>query len=135
GPLHAHARPPPPRRRGPRPAPPRPRAVPGGRGDGGAGGRDRGAELPRLRRYARRARHPGLRLRRRGSRGRPRVRPSVQGGARALPDLVVTDTSCLIALDRVRQLDVLPALFAVHAPPAVVAEFGWRPAWLHVESA
>ncbi len=50
-----------------------------------------------------------------------------------MTDLVVTDTSCLIALDRVGHLDVLPALFVVHAPPAVVEEFGQRPAWLHVE--
>ena len=46
--------------------------------------------------------------------------------------LVVTDTSCLIALDRIGHLGLLPALFDVHAPPAVVAEFGRRPAWLHV---
>lgn len=49
--------------------------------------------------------------------------------------LVVTDTSCLIALDRIDQLGLLPALFAVLAPPAVVAEFGQRPAWLDVRPA
>ena len=38
--------------------------------------------------------------------------------------LVVTDTSCLIALDRVGQLGLLPVLFAdVVAPYAVVAEY------------
>jgi predicted nucleic acid-binding protein len=50
-------------------------------------------------------------------------------------DLVVTDTSCLIALDRIGQIDLLPALFTVHAPLAVVSEFGRRPSWLHVERA
>ena len=52
-----------------------------------------------------------------------------------MTDLVVTDTSCLIALDRIGQVDILPALFTVHAPPAVVEEFGRRPSWLHVERA
>lgn len=48
--------------------------------------------------------------------------------------LLVTDTSCLIALDRVDLLDVLPRLHEeVVAPTAVVAEFGWRPAWLREE--
>lgn len=47
--------------------------------------------------------------------------------------LVVTDTSCLIALDRIGQIDILPALFVVHAPPAVMEEFGRRPPWLHIE--
>ena len=48
--------------------------------------------------------------------------------------LVVTDTSCLIALDRIGRLDVLPALFVVHAPRAVAEEFGSRPPWLRVEA-
>ena len=52
-----------------------------------------------------------------------------------MTDLVVTDTSCLIALDRIGQIDLLPALFVVHAPPAVVDEFGRRPPWLHVAPA
>ena len=46
--------------------------------------------------------------------------------------LVVTDTTCLIALDRIDRLHVLPALFEVVAPPAVVVEFGRRPPWLSV---
>ena len=46
--------------------------------------------------------------------------------------LVVTDTTCLIALDRIDRLRVLPALFEVAAPPAVVAEFGRCPPWLSV---
>ena len=45
-------------------------------------------------------------------------------------DLVVTDTTPLIALDRADHLHLLPALFEVHAPPAVIAEFGRRPPWL-----
>ena len=49
-----------------------------------------------------------------------------------MTDLVVTDTSCLIALDRVGLLGLLPALFEVHAPEAVAVEFGRRPAWLRV---
>ena len=49
--------------------------------------------------------------------------------------LVVTDTSCLIALDRIGHLSLLPALFDVLAPPAVVAEFGRRPQWLTVRPA
>ncbi|MEM1041111.1 MAG: DUF3368 domain-containing protein [Bacteroidota bacterium] len=52
-----------------------------------------------------------------------------------MTDLVVTDTSCLIALDRIGQINLLPALFTVHAPPAVVEEFGSRPPWLLVEEA
>lgn len=44
--------------------------------------------------------------------------------------LVVTDTSPLIALERIGRLDLLPSLFSVCAPPAVVAEFGQRPDWL-----
>ena len=49
--------------------------------------------------------------------------------------LVVTDMSCLIALDRIGHLHLLPALFDVVAPPAVVAEFGREPEWLTVRSA
>ena len=49
--------------------------------------------------------------------------------------LVVTDTSCLIALDRIGYLGLLPALFDVLAPPAVVTEFGQKPPWLTVRSA
>ncbi|MDT0630238.1 DUF3368 domain-containing protein [Rubrivirga sp. S365] len=45
-------------------------------------------------------------------------------------DLVVTDTTPLIALDRVGHLYLLPALFDVVAPPTVVSEFGRRPPWL-----
>ena len=48
--------------------------------------------------------------------------------------LVVTDTSCLIALNQVGVLDLLPRLYdEVVAPHAVVAEFGRRPGWLREE--
>lgn len=46
--------------------------------------------------------------------------------------LVVTDTTCLIALDKLGRLDILPALFEVHAPEAVADEFGQQPHWLTV---
>ncbi|MGI9174636.1 MAG: DUF3368 domain-containing protein [Rhodothermales bacterium] len=52
-----------------------------------------------------------------------------------MTDPVVTDTSCLIAFDRIGQIDLLPALFVVHVPPAVADEFGRRLPWLHVEPA
>lgn len=47
----------------------------------------------------------------------------------------VTDSTCLIALDRIHQLEVLPAVFPkVIAPPAVQAEFSRTLAWLEVRS-
>lgn len=50
-------------------------------------------------------------------------------------ELVVTDTTPLIALDRAGHLHLLPALFDVTAPPAVVSEFGQRPSWLREHEA
>lgn len=51
-----------------------------------------------------------------------------------MSSLLVTDTTALIALDRIGRLDILAALYAsVLAPPAVVREFGYRPAWLREE--
>lgn len=48
---------------------------------------------------------------------------------------VVCDSSCLIALERIGHLDLLPALFdPVQAPPAVRQEFGASPEWLRVEA-
>ena len=48
--------------------------------------------------------------------------------------LLVTDTTCLIALDRIDRLGILPLLYdPVVAPPAVLREFGQRPTWLHEE--
>ena len=43
----------------------------------------------------------------------------------------VLDCACLIGLERIGRLDLLPALLhPVFAPPAVIQEFGSRPAWL-----
>lgn len=48
----------------------------------------------------------------------------------------VTNSTCLIALERVGQLDLLPRVFsAVFAPPAVQAEFGSPIEWLAVTPA
>lgn len=48
--------------------------------------------------------------------------------------LLVTDTTALIALDRIGQIDLLDALYdTVIAPPAVIREFGRRPTWLREE--
>lgn len=44
---------------------------------------------------------------------------------------VIADASPLIGLDRAGHLGLLPSVFAsLAAPPAVIAEFGRRPAWL-----
>jgi uncharacterized protein len=52
-----------------------------------------------------------------------------------LKEAVVCDSSCLIALERIGHLDLLPALFhPVQAPPAVHQEFGASPEWLRVEA-
>ena len=48
--------------------------------------------------------------------------------------LIVADTSPLIALERLGRLDILSALYEVIAPEAVIREFGARPAWLRVVS-
>jgi len=46
---------------------------------------------------------------------------------------VVVDTACLIGLERIRRLDLIPALLEpVYAPPTVEAEFGPRPDWLTI---
>jgi predicted nucleic acid-binding protein len=43
----------------------------------------------------------------------------------------VLDCACLIGLERIGQLSLLPALLEpAIAPPAVIAEFGQRPPWL-----
>lgn len=47
---------------------------------------------------------------------------------------VVCDSSCLIALERIGYLHLLPALFdPVQAPPAVHQELGASPEWLRVD--
>ena len=47
---------------------------------------------------------------------------------------VVTDSTCLIGLERIGHLDLLPALFeTVIAPPGVHQEFGVALPWLQLE--
>ena len=47
---------------------------------------------------------------------------------------VVTDSTCLIGLELIEHLDILPALFeAILIPPAVQHEFGISLPWLQVE--
>ena len=48
---------------------------------------------------------------------------------------VVVDSSCLISLERIGRLDLLPALFdSVVVTPEVSREFGAAPSWLSVEA-
>ena len=50
-----------------------------------------------------------------------------------MTELVVTDSTCLIALERVDRLDLLPALFdSTLAPPEVQREFGTSLSWLKI---
>lgn len=50
-------------------------------------------------------------------------------------DRVVSDSTCLIALERIGRLPLLPALIAkVVVPEAVNDEVGWEAQWLHVQS-
>jgi len=50
-----------------------------------------------------------------------------------LKEAVVTDSTCLIALERLGQLDLLPALFEpIYAPREVAREFGLPLSWLNV---
>ncbi len=45
----------------------------------------------------------------------------------------VVDSTCLIGLERIGRLGLLPVLLSpICAPPAVVSEFGSRPEWLTV---
>ena len=47
----------------------------------------------------------------------------------------VTDSTCLIGLERIGRLDLLPSLFdPIAAPPKVIEEFGSSPSWLQVLS-
>lgn len=46
----------------------------------------------------------------------------------------VVDSACLIGLERIGRLDLLPALIdPVFAPPAVNQEFGALPIWMNVQ--
>jgi len=50
-------------------------------------------------------------------------------------EAVVSDSTCLIGLERVGKLDILPALFApAIIPPEVEREFGGKFAWLQIEN-
>jgi uncharacterized protein len=50
-------------------------------------------------------------------------------------EVVVADSTCLIGLERVGELDILPALYdSVIVPPRVEQEFGGKFAWLKVEN-
>ncbi|MDG2991993.1 hypothetical protein L3556_13780 [Candidatus Synechococcus calcipolaris G9] len=47
--------------------------------------------------------------------------------------VIISDTGCLISLERIGQLDILPALFeTIFIPPAVQAEFWIDLPWLKV---
>lgn len=47
----------------------------------------------------------------------------------------VVDSTCLIGLDQIGRLDLLPKLFEpVHAPPEVERESGLAPEWLKIEN-
>lgn len=47
---------------------------------------------------------------------------------------VVVDSTCLIGLEQIGRLDLLPALFEpVYAPPEVQRESGFSSAWLRIE--
>jgi len=49
--------------------------------------------------------------------------------------VVVSDSTCLIGLERIQRLDLLPAEFAeVIVPPAVAREFGMALPWLKVQA-
>ena len=48
---------------------------------------------------------------------------------------VVVDSTCLIGLERIDQLRLLPDLFdPVYAPPEVAKEFGEPPPWLRIKA-
>ena len=51
-----------------------------------------------------------------------------------MSERIVADSTCLIALERIGQIEILPALFeSVLIPPAVAQEFGISLPWLKVE--
>jgi predicted nucleic acid-binding protein len=52
-----------------------------------------------------------------------------------LSDIVISDTSCLIALDRIGYLDILSEIFSViYVTPKIVEEFGKTlPGWITVK--
>lgn len=47
----------------------------------------------------------------------------------------VVDAACLIGLERISRLDILPQILEpIFATPTVIAEFGSTPAWVRVET-
>jgi uncharacterized protein len=51
-----------------------------------------------------------------------------------LREPAVVDSTCLIGLDQIGHLDLLPKLFdPIHAPPEVERESGFTPEWLRIE--
>lgn len=51
------------------------------------------------------------------------------------PRTIVSDSTCLIGLERIQRLDLLRALFdVVFVPPAVLREFGGELPWLQVRT-
>jgi uncharacterized protein len=52
-----------------------------------------------------------------------------------IQSVIISDASCLIALQRIGKLEILPSVFErVLAPPAVIAEFGKSHSFLEVVS-
>lgn len=52
-----------------------------------------------------------------------------------MSDIVVSDSTCLIGLERIHRLDLLPAVFErVWIPSVVAEEFGQSIPWLHVKA-
>lgn len=48
---------------------------------------------------------------------------------------IIADSACLIGLERIQALDILPGLFdPIVIPTEVQREFGTRLPWLHVEN-
>ncbi|MCI5159491.1 MAG: hypothetical protein D3906_13875 [Candidatus Electrothrix sp. AUS1_2] len=48
---------------------------------------------------------------------------------------IISDSACLIGLERIQALDILPGLFdPIVIPPEVQQEFGTVLPWLHVEN-
>ncbi len=52
-----------------------------------------------------------------------------------MSEIIIADSTCLIGLERIGKLDILPALFdSVIIPPEVAKEFGIQFPWLRIES-
>ena len=52
-----------------------------------------------------------------------------------MKEAVVSDSTCLIGLERIGHLDILPALFdPIMIPPQVAREFGNKFSWLKTEN-